>query len=144
MVFISGDWNGLSGRLEGRGGLRRDAGQIAGFEDLPYADNEGEPIVGAAVPGIDRTRTGTGGWSRCWRRRSTTAWQAQPTIGWNSVPLLVGLAEPDGPAAGPSGRTIVANVQQRLDVRFHPKHSSAFAAGHTAGFEALRGGPRIA
>src|SRR5690349_13897419 len=32
--------------------------RISGLVELPYVDNEGEPIVGAAVPGIDQDLIG--------------------------------------------------------------------------------------
>ena len=49
------------------------------------------------------------------------------------MPLLVGLAEPGRPGGGADlAGSIVARVEQALNVRFHPQHSRAYASGHTA------------
>jgi 3-oxoacyl-[acyl-carrier-protein] synthase I len=113
--------------------------KVAGFDELPYVDNEGEPIVGATVPGVDI------GLKRRERLVELLALALEDGLASGlvkrtaSIPLLVGLAEPDRPGGG-AIRTdrLLADVQARLDVRFDPERSKAFPRGHVAGFEALR------
>ena len=117
--------------------MPRNAQDLA-LDDLPYSDNAGEPIVGSVVPGLDWNLKGPalvevidddpGGLGR-----GTTG------EGWDQVPLLVCLAEPDRPGGcADLAKTVVGRLQDDLGVRFHPKFSRTIASGHTAGFEALR------
>jgi 3-oxoacyl-[acyl-carrier-protein] synthase I len=110
---------------------------ISMFEELPYFDNSGEPIVGTVLPDL---KPGLRGSERLVEILSLAVsdcladGQHEPS----SVALLVGLAEPKRPGGGGElAETIVGTVQQKLGVRFHPHWSRAFARGHTAGFEAL-------
>lgn len=112
---------------------------IAKFDELPYLDMNGERIVGAAVPGLD--------WrlKRDQRLVELLALALSDCLGkdfnvpFGKVPLLVGLGEPERPAGGAvMAATIVAKVQEKLGISFHPTASLAYAKGHTAGFEGLR------
>lgn len=63
----------------------------------------------------------------------------KPAIPPSKIPVLVGLAEEGRPEGGAAlADTIVAGVQAKLGLRFHPTLWRAIPKGHTAGFEALR------
>lgn len=112
---------------------------ISGFDELPYRDNRGEPIIGATVPGLDPNL------SRSNRLLELTVLALSDTLGklppipLEQVPLIVCLAEPGRPGcdADMAGR-IVGAIEQKLDICFHPVHSGAVTKGHTSGFHALR------
>ncbi len=113
--------------------------KVAKFDDLPYADNQGEPIVGAAVPGLEPGRTG------CERLVELLALAIEDCLEsgrikqTDRIPILVGLADPGRPGGGEAwANGIVRDVQTRLKIRFHPERSSPIAKGHTSGFEGLR------
>ena len=112
---------------------------IANFIELPYHDDQGEPIIGAMVPGLSREL-------RCAERliellsmATSDCLQEQVSTALEKIPLLVGLAEPGrlGRNAGLTHR-IIGEVEGKLDVQFHPQLSCALPRGHTSGFEALR------
>jgi 3-oxoacyl-[acyl-carrier-protein] synthase I len=113
---------------------------ISGFAELPYHDNQGEPIIGAPVPGLlfDLKRS-----ERLVELLSMAVIDClkdKPSEPLDRIPLLVGLAESDRPGGG-SGLAptiIIRQVQEKLNVRFHPTDSRVFPLGHTSGFEALR------
>jgi 3-oxoacyl-[acyl-carrier-protein] synthase-1 len=112
---------------------------ISAFNDLPYSDNAGEPIVGAAVPGIELDQPRAPRLVEMLSKCLAGLMKGQPAARWEPVPLLVGLAEKGRPGGGAElGESIVKRVQEASGVRFHPQHSRAFVTGHTAGFEALR------
>jgi 3-oxoacyl-[acyl-carrier-protein] synthase-1 len=112
---------------------------IQGFNDLPYNDNAGEPIVGAAVPGLDPNLRGAARLLELLKRCLADVTKGQPAGRWEQVPLLVGLAEQGRPGGGAElADSVVKRAQEALGVRFHPQHSRALAAGNTAGFELLR------
>lgn len=112
---------------------------ISAFEELPYCDNNGEPIMGAIVPGYTLD-------SRNFEKRLIEMLACAikeclgklPELSVEKIPLLVGLAEAGRPGF-PSGLT--ENIIDRLEVllgrNFHPKFSQVISSGHTAGFEAL-------
>jgi 3-oxoacyl-[acyl-carrier-protein] synthase I len=113
--------------------------KVAGFDDLPYVDNDGEPIVGAAIPGVDFEL------KRHDRLVTLLAMAmedclASARIGATGrIPVLVGLADPERPGGeGALAQTLIAEVEARLDSRFDPKRSATFPRGHVSGFEALR------
>jgi 3-oxoacyl-[acyl-carrier-protein] synthase-1 len=112
---------------------------LTALKHLPYIDNAGEPIVGAVVPGIDPALRRAPRLVELLSKSLTDLLKEQPGKRWEQVPLLVGLAELDRPGGGAElADSIVRRVEEALSVRFHPQHSRAFSAGHTAGFEALR------
>lgn len=117
---------------------------IAGFDELPYCDNNGEPIIGAAVPELES------GLSRAERLVEMLALALAETLGnvqldpLENIPLIVCLAEPDRPGGGAHlAQGIVRTLEQKLKVNFHPSQSGTIATGHTAGFRALRVARRL-
>jgi 3-oxoacyl-[acyl-carrier-protein] synthase-1 len=112
---------------------------IANFNELRYLDNEGEPIVAAMVPGLDS-------WLSARERLVEMLVMAlrdclgeKPTFPLLKVPLLVGLAEPKRPGSELDlAESVISEVQEKLDLSFHPKFSSTIPTGHTSGFEGLR------
>ena len=112
---------------------------ISTCEELPYCDNNGEPIMGAVVPGFP-----VGG--RNFEKRliemlATAVAECLtkvPDIATEKLPLLVGLAETGRPGF-PSrlANNIINGLQDILEVRFHPEFSRVITSGHTSGFEAL-------
>lgn len=111
---------------------------IANFQELPYLDNRGEPIIGAMVPGLApnlrrRERLGTllaMAVADCLRDKVI-----EPLA---QIPLLVGLAEPDRPGGGAGlGKEIIVQLIENVGGRFHPQFSRTIASGHTSGFEGL-------
>lgn len=111
---------------------------IAKFDELPYCDNRGEPIVGAMVPGVPRSDSRVQplidllvmALADCLRVK-----QVEPL---ERVPLLVGLGEPGRPGGAELGDDLIREVEGRLSTRFNPTHSRVIGQGHTAGFHALR------
>jgi len=112
---------------------------ISAFEELPYCDNDGEPIMGAVVPGFPLD-------SRNFEKRLiemlatavTECLAKVPEIATDKLPLLVGLAETDRPGF-PSqlASNIINELQDMLGFRFHPEFSRVIPSGHTSSFEAL-------
>ncbi len=111
---------------------------ISGFTELPYRDNSGEPILGAVVPDLDPILRRNDRVVEMIARAIENVLTQSPGMRTESIPLLIGLSEPERPG-GAAGLAVQAipRLQDRLSVRFHPA-SRAFATGHTAGFEALR------
>lgn len=111
---------------------------IPAFKELPYCDNQGEPIFGAFVPGFNEfPRQGPQLVDMLTQALSDLV-KSNSTIDFRRMPLLVGLAEPDRPGADASlAGSIIAKLQDALGVQFHPQHSRTYASGHTACFEAL-------
>jgi 3-oxoacyl-[acyl-carrier-protein] synthase I len=112
---------------------------MAKFDELPYADRRGRPIVGASVPGLGfRLRRG----ERLVEMMALAIADClgeKPAFPLREVPLLVGLPNPDGlPGGAPLAGSIVLQVQARVGLQFHPTLSRGIPKGHTAGFEALR------
>jgi 3-oxoacyl-[acyl-carrier-protein] synthase-1 len=113
--------------------------KVAGFDDLPYVDTTGEPIVGAAVPGLGPNL------GRRERLVELLAMALEDCLAsglvkpTGRIPLLVGLAEPGGPGGGAAwSDAILPEVEARLAARFDPERSAALPRGHVSGFEGLR------
>jgi 3-oxoacyl-[acyl-carrier-protein] synthase-1 len=112
---------------------------ISALKALPYNDNAGEPIIGAAVPGFALSMRRAPRLLGLLTAALAQMVQGRPAAHWEQIPLLVGLAEPGRPGGGADlAGSIVRQLQEGLGVRFHVAHSRAIAGGHTAGFEALR------
>ncbi len=112
---------------------------IAGFDELPYVDNQGEPIIGAMVPGLDPELKRGERLIEMLSMALTDCLNKQPNLDTLRTPLLVGLAEPDRPGGGAHmADSIIKAVEEKLGVRFHPQYSKAICKGHTAGFECLQ------
>jgi len=111
---------------------------IANFDELPYRDNQGEPIVGAVVPGLD---------PRLDRRRRLLAMSSaavadcldgQSPISSAGIPLFLCLAEEQRPGGGAAmASQIIDGVQAELQIDFHPTLSRAVTRGHASAFAAL-------
>ena len=112
---------------------------IANFQELPYLDNQGEPIIGAMVPGLppDMKRGERLGEMLAMAVADCLKDKAIQSL--ENIPILVGLAEPDRPGGG-AGLVdkIFARMNEKLGLRFHPQLSRTITAGHTSGFEGLR------
>src|SRR5262245_7458161 len=73
---------------------------VSAFNDRPYNDNDGEPIVGATVPGIDLNLRGVPRLLALLSRCLADVIEGQPAVRWEQIPLLVGLAEMGRPGGG--------------------------------------------
>jgi 3-oxoacyl-[acyl-carrier-protein] synthase I len=112
---------------------------IAKFDDLPYKDKNGQPIVGAFVLGFDFELKSGNRLVEMLALALADCLSEKAALSLQNVPLVVGLSEPSRTAdeAG-LAQSIIAQVQEKLGLRFHPGLSVAIPKGHTAGFEALR------
>jgi len=112
---------------------------IAGFSELPYRDNSGEPIIGAAVPGLPPDIKRDERLLVMLERALQDTLQSAAFVRTDTVPLLVGLAEEGRPGGGAAlAGDLIARMQKRLNRKFHPAHSRCLEQGHTAGFELLK------
>ena len=112
---------------------------MAGFEELHYVDNDGEPIQGAPVPGIPFSTRPIERLSTMLAMSIGDCLAGAPWLRTEALPLLVGIAEPDRPGGlrVQQPAAFVEDIGRRLDTRFHPTRSQVFASGHTAAFRAL-------
>ena len=113
---------------------------IANFVELPYHDNQGEPIIGAMVPDLPVNHKRDERLIALLAMALTDCLLYQPAEPLHKIPLLVGLAEPGRPGGGADlvASSIIRRVQEKIGVQFHPKLSHVITTGHTSGFEALR------
>lgn len=112
---------------------------ITNFQELPYLDNQSEPIIGAMVPALplDIKRGERLGELLAMAIADCLKDNASQFL--ENIPILVGLAEPDRPGGGAGlVNEIFTRMNGKLGVRFHPQLSRTIAAGHTSGFEGLR------
>lgn len=111
---------------------------ISGFTELDVTYNT-EPIMGAVVPNLDTCHRPGRRLVELLKQPLQEVLQQQPSVRWESVPLLAGFAEPERPcriaALAPD---IVQLALKELKVKFHPTLSRVFTTGHTACFEGLR------
>jgi 3-oxoacyl-[acyl-carrier-protein] synthase-1 len=112
---------------------------IDGFEELPYITNQGDPIIGARVPELDPDLKRPARIVEMLVLALADCLGQEPALPTESIPLLVGLAEPDRPGGcAHLADSVVAAVQDKTGLKFHPQLSRGIPGGHTAGFEALR------
>lgn len=112
---------------------------IANFVELPYHDNQGEPIIGTTVPGLDRGSRRNERLIKLLSMALTDCLQEKIPEPLEKIPLLVGLAEPERPGVGGElADSIIQGVESVLGVQFHPQLSRVISHGHTSGFEGLR------
>jgi len=112
---------------------------IDNFEELPYHDNRGEPIIGAVVPGLDPNMTRKQRLTELLAAAVRECLGEKPACCPEQMAVLVGLAESWRPGSGSAwAEDILEDVQQKLNVNFHPAWRRAFPTGHTAGFAALQ------
>lgn len=113
---------------------------IAQFEETGYLDNDGQPIIGAAVPGLDRTLTRGERLIQLLTLAITECLGKLPPVARpQQIPIIVCLSERNRPGgAADLARNIVGRIEHALGVSFHSGRSGAVAMGHTAAFRALR------
>ncbi len=112
---------------------------IAGFDELPYSDSQGEPIIGAMVPGLGAERRRSSRLIEMLSMCLAECLDRMLAVPTRQVPLLVGIAEEGRPGGGDSlADTIIAETQAKLGLTFHAGLSRALPAGHTAALEGLR------
>jgi 3-oxoacyl-[acyl-carrier-protein] synthase-1 len=112
---------------------------IAGFTELPYHDNQGEPIIGAMVADLPLDLKRGARLIEMLSMALVDCLGKKPTWPLEQIPLLVGIGRPERPGVPAKlSQTIVKDVQAKLGWKFHPTCSQAIAKEHTAGFEGLR------
>jgi 3-oxoacyl-[acyl-carrier-protein] synthase-1 len=112
---------------------------IANFVELPYHDNQGEPIIGAMVPGISRDLKRDELLTALLARAISDCLCNKPRELLANTPLFVGLAETDRPGGTSGwGPSIISSVEEKLKLKFHPRLSGVIPQGHTSGFRALQ------
>src|SRR3989442_1435977 len=88
---------------------------IANFVQLPYHDNQGEPVIGAPVPGLPFTLNRHQRLLELLSMAVTDCLNRYSPAHLNSVPLLVAFAETGRPGGGAeSGLSIIRQLQQKL------------------------------
>jgi 3-oxoacyl-[acyl-carrier-protein] synthase-1 len=113
--------------------------KIVGFEELPFADNGGEPITGAPVPGVDPKLKRRNRLVELLALALEDCLLSGSVKRTASIPLLVGLAEAERPGGGGAwADAIIRDVEAKLSTQFDPARSATLPEGHTSGFEALR------
>lgn len=112
---------------------------VDGFQELPYVDNSGEPIIGAFVPDLDFSL------KREQRLLELLCLSLQDCMSkcsgqvWGNVPLIVCLADSAQPTTI-SGlqEHMISDVQKSLEVKFNRGHSQTVCTGHTGGIRAMQ------
>jgi 3-oxoacyl-[acyl-carrier-protein] synthase-1 len=112
---------------------------IANFVELPYRDNQGEPIIGAMVPGIPRDLKRDELVVELLVRALSDSLRHKQSEPLKNIPILIGLAETDRPG-GRAGlaHSIINRVEEKLGWQFQPRLSGVITQGHTSGFRALQ------
>jgi 3-oxoacyl-[acyl-carrier-protein] synthase I len=112
---------------------------LDGFQELPYLDDDSEPIRGAPVPFVPWSDPPLERLSALLAMSVSDCIAGAPWVGTAAVPLLLGIAEPDRPGglrvAHPAA--LIDDIGRRLGARFHPELSRVIASGHTSAFHAL-------
>lgn len=114
-------------------------GDISGFGETSYVGNDGEPIVGAVVPGLPLTLRAHERLEAMLQGAIAECLRLRPDLRDGEVPLLLGVAEPERPGGLPVGRAkeMVARVERALGFAFHRDDSRVIAAGHVSAFHGL-------
>ncbi len=112
---------------------------IANFAELPYHDNQGEPIIGAMVPGLTRTFKREEHLIEMLAMALVDCLQNKTLEPSSNIPLFVSLAEPERPGGcAVLADSIIGRLQNKFNINFHPDLSQTIQKGHTGGFDALR------
>ncbi len=112
---------------------------VAGFAELPYLDNDGRPIIGAAVRELDPDLKRGPRLLAMLALALTDCLGKRPGQTWDRIPLLLGLSEPGRPGGvAEADAPLLKQLQDSLKTRFHPTLSRTIRQGHVAGFEGLR------
>lgn len=113
--------------------------KVSAFQELPYLDNTGQPIIGAAVPGFTPSVVRRDRVLHLLARAIHDCLGNGQIARTERIPLLVGTAEPDRPGCvGGAGADFIADAEAVLQLRFDTHRSLTISTGHVAGFEALR------
>ena len=111
---------------------------VANFSELRYWDKNRLPVIGATVQGVSADLQFGPRLIEILTIALRDSLAGMPHQRTERVPLLLGMAEPERPgSASDWSASMIARVQERLGVGFHPKLSRVLPLGHTAGFEAL-------
>lgn len=112
---------------------------ISIFEELPYRDNQGEPVIGAPVPEVGPELDRDQRLVEILALALKDCLKDHPSLRTPHVPLLVCLAEENRPGGAASfASSIQAAIETKIGSKFHREQSRTIATGHAAGFEALR------
>jgi 3-oxoacyl-[acyl-carrier-protein] synthase-1 len=118
---------------------------LAGFRELGYLDDDGDPIRGAPVPGVPASDRPPERLRELLTMSLGDCLAGASWLGDTAMPLLVGIAEPDRPGglrvASPA--EFVEDVGGRVGLRLHPDLSRVIASGHTSAFHALAAARKI-
>jgi 3-oxoacyl-[acyl-carrier-protein] synthase-1 len=115
---------------------------IAGFTDLPYADQTGERIVGALVPGLTDDLRGRARLVELLARAFEFIGPRLPqSVALTDLPVILCTREPDRPGANVEG--IVSEIEMRLRLNSRRDGSGHIASGPVAAFEALMHASRL-
>jgi 3-oxoacyl-[acyl-carrier-protein] synthase I len=110
---------------------------ISPFSELPYPDNDVEPVIGAITPSVPDDLRGrdrlTELLKRCFERFEL---RLPRDLEPGRLPLLLCTREPDRP--GPRVTNIVSEIETRLGFVCRRDLSGHFARGSVAAFAALR------
>ncbi|WP_053144578.1 3-oxoacyl-ACP synthase [Pseudomonas sp. P97.38] len=118
---------------------------LSALSELPFLDNDGEPIIGAAVPTLDLDLPASPRLSKLFMQALAELVQNAPTLAFKEVPLLLCLAEPERPGVDirALAQTILQDLATRLGIQFHPGLSKVIPCGHVAGLRALHEASRL-
>jgi 3-oxoacyl-[acyl-carrier-protein] synthase-1 len=109
---------------------------IDGFTELPYFDNAGRPIIGAAVSRLPHDMRGRDRLIELLAAAFVGVQERLPReLPFETIPLLLCTRESERP--GPRLNGIVAEVEGKLGVRIRRDKSVRVAYGSTAAFRAL-------
>ena len=108
------------------------------FEELPYHDNQRQPIIGAPVSVLPPGAWGPSRLAEMLAMSIADCARTSDRLLTPGIPVIIGLAELDRPGGdGKFGATIMRLVEERLGIRFDPQRSRTIASGHTSCFEGL-------
>jgi 3-oxoacyl-[acyl-carrier-protein] synthase-1 len=109
---------------------------IDGFAELPYADSQGEPVIGAVVTHIPAGVRGRERIASLLGAALDAATERLPgDIALERLPLLLCTREPERP--GPALTGLVTQCEKRIGRSFSRAGSRHFATGSVAAFEAI-------
>jgi 3-oxoacyl-[acyl-carrier-protein] synthase-1 len=118
---------------------------LAGFQELAYVDDDGDPIRGAPVPGVPPSDPPHERLRALLAMSIGDCIEGAPWRRDTAMPLLVGIAEPDRPGGlrVESSAEFMADIGRRVGLRLHPELSRVIASGHTSAFRALEAARQI-
>jgi 3-oxoacyl-[acyl-carrier-protein] synthase-1 len=112
---------------------------VSMFEELPYRDNDGSPIVGARVPGVDPELGPGARMIELLAKAIADCVGRRPEGHPGSIPLLIVLPERDRPGVPPGlAADLLAKLPDKLGLRGLEGSLRILESGHTGAFEALQ------